>query len=75
MRPAGNWPQHWTDKVHEDDGGCNRQELRPQDGREVCAKEVYAIGVHAGTAWAQDVATAKALDCKLVKQARMEEVA
>ena len=35
IRPPGDWPQHWGDAIHEEDGGFDEFGASPRDGREL----------------------------------------
>ena len=47
-RPAGDWPQHWGDPVHEDDGGADDVGTSPQNGTEILGKLLAKLSAKDG---------------------------
>ena len=73
-RPTGEYPQHWLDYSHEEDGGHDRRGVRPQVGVTLLKKEMDGLSFKGGyeVAW-DDVANAELVP-ELVKQARQVEM-
>ena len=70
----GQFPSHWCDCVHEEDGGCDLRGERPQEGIELLREELDALTFKSGIATARDDVSGKDLVPKLVQAARDEEV-
>ena len=73
-RPAGCWPEHWADKLHESEGGRDIFGSRPQLGQSICKEEIFGLMIKNGQASAWDDVTEKYLDPELVQQARQVEL-
>ena len=74
-KPAGSWPAHWIDPVHEEDGGNDKYGASPQRGIEVLRSELDALNFRGGIAHASDDVSGKELVPELVQVARSEEMA
>ena len=68
-RPVGEYPSHWLDEWHEEDGGQDHRGVRPQCGVTLLKKEMDGLSFRGGheTAW-DDVTNASLLP-DLVKKA------
>ena len=80
-RPVGDYPDHWFDEMHQEDGGSEKFGLRPQDGIEVLKKEMdslnremHALSCKHGIEVASDDVTNQRLEPNLVKDARKLEM-
>ena len=62
IRPTGDWPSHWIDDKHEEDGGMDVRGFRPQMGVTVFTAEVGGLSYRCGyeAAW-DDVTNAELL--------------
>ena len=74
IRPTGDYPEHWNDEWHEEDGGDDAGGIRPQVGVTLKA-EMDGLSYKGGyeTAW-DDVSNAELVP-QLVKEARDLEMA
>ena len=52
-RPIGEYPEHWVDEWHDDDGGSNLQGGRPQVGVTLFKAEMGGLSFRGGfeAAW------------------------
>ena len=73
-RPTGDYPEHWTDEWHEEDGGDDMRGSRPQMGVTLLKAEMDGLSFKSGyeTAW-DDVSNAELVP-KLVREARELEM-
>ena len=72
--PAGGWPDHWIDPIHEEPGGQDKFRMRPQEGIDILKAHMYALTYKQGIASAKDDASGKELVPELVTRAREEEM-
>ena len=52
--PCGDWPKHYVDTVHEEDGGLDPMHRRPQDGISALSELIAGLDMRCGiipTAW------------------------
>ena len=68
------WPAHWKDAVHDEDGGYDMFGRRTQDGRATLRRELMKLAYADTGDWAQDDVSGVALDPELVKKAREVEM-
>ena len=68
----GNWPEHWVDFVHEEDGGDDARGIRPQCGTELLKEQILELTHGDSIAW-DDVSGASLIPEKVV-EARQEEM-
>jgi hypothetical protein len=70
-RPTGDYPSHWMDYWHEEDGGSDRRGVRPQVGTTLLKKEMDGLAFKSGyeVAW-DDVSNAELLPELVKKGAR-----
>ena len=73
-RPIGDWPEHWIDPVHEDDGGCDRFGSAPQNGIHLLKAELDALTWRDGMTVAKDDVSGADLVPGWVVAARAEEM-
>lgn len=73
-RPKGDWPDHWKDAMHEEDGGGDRFGERIREGRQVLQRELNDIMIKEGAMTAWDDVTKEALDPDMVREARRVEM-
>ena len=73
-RPTGDYPEHWNDEWHEDDGGNPLRGCRPQVGTSLFKAEMDGLSFRGGyeAAW-DDVSNAELIP-KLVREARELEM-
>ena len=57
--PAGGWPDHWIDPIHEEPGGKDKFGLRPQEGVDILKAHMYALTYKQGIASAKDDVSGK----------------
>ena len=74
-KPNGDWPDHWFDPVHEEDGGCDCFGARPQNGIAILKEHLDAPTWKNGIAVAKDDVSGVDLVPDLVRAARAEEMA
>ena len=74
LNTSNQWPKHWKDLLHDEDGGCDMFGRRPQDGRATLKHELAKLAFADGAEWAQDDVSGVELDPKLVKEAREVEM-
>ena len=43
MRPTGDYPEHWNDEWHDDDGGNDLRGCRPQVGMTLLKAEMDGL--------------------------------
>ena len=71
-RHTAEYPGHWLDDWHEEDGGDDRRGVRPQIGVTLLKKETEGLSFKSG--YALDHVTNAELIPDLVKQARQVEM-
>ena len=69
-RPTGDYPSHWSDYWHEEDGGDDHRGVRPQVGVTLLQKEMDGLAFEGGYEVAWDDVTNAELLPELVKKAR-----
>ena len=74
MRPKGDWPKHWVDEMHEEDGGEDDRGIRPQRGVEILKREMHLLNCRNGIEYAEDDTNQQVLEPTLVKAARKVEM-
>ena len=57
----GQFPEHWKDCVHEEDGGSDDRGVRPQHGIDILRSELDALVFRNGIAVAKDDVTGNSL--------------
>ena len=55
----GQWPSHWTESMHEEDGGNDAFGLRPQNGIDILKNELDALTFKDGISVAKDDVSGK----------------
>ena len=73
-RPIGDWPDHWFDGIHDEDGGSELHGVRPQNGTAILKEEMSGLVTRGGEYVAWDDVTEAGLDPKEVWAARMLEM-
>ena len=73
-RQQEEWPSHWKDLVHDEDGGMDMFGRRPQNGVANLKHELAKLAFANGSEWAQDDVSGVELDPELVKKAREVEM-
>ena len=73
-RPTGEYPDHWLDYWHEEDGGEDVRGVRPQIGVTLLKKELHGLTFKGGYEVAWDDVTNAELVPELVKAARQVEM-
>ena len=73
-KPAGSWPEHWVDPIHEFDGHGVSVEGEDRTGEELLLKEVNALYVQHGIETAVDDVSGSWLDPAAVKRGRDVEM-
>ena len=65
--PTGDYPEHWTDEWHEEDGGDDMRGSRPQMGVTLLKAEMDGLSFKSGyeTAW-DDVSSSQSSSERLV---------
>ena len=74
LERSNQWPKHWKDLLHDEDGSCDMFGRRTQDGRATLKHELAKLAFADGAEWAQDDVSGVELDPKLVKEAREVEM-
>ena len=74
VRPKGEWPDEWMDRLHEEEGGMDKFGVRMTDGREHLKREVGSMMMREGMAEAWDDVSGAWLDPALVAEARRTEM-
>ena len=74
MKPIGNWPDHWVDNVHEDDGHNIGEEACSHGGDKLLKKELSALYAENGIEYAVDDVSGALLRPKLVHEGRTTEM-
>ena len=74
LRPGGDWPQHWGDYTHEQDG--HGLEAGPGDrtGQEILNGLIMSLYIQNGVEMACDDVSGAALDPSMVHTARKTEM-
>ena len=73
-RPAGDYPDHWLDNWHEEDGGDDLRGVRPKNGVTLLKKELDGLTINGGYEVAWDDVTNAEFVAELVKAARQVEM-
>ena len=73
-RPTGDYPDHWLDYWHEEDGGDDQRGVRPQVGVTLMKKEMDGLSLKGGYEGAWDDVTNAELVPELVRAARQVEM-
>ena len=69
-KPAGSWPEHWVDPIHDFDGHGVRVEGKDRTGKEFLLNEVNTLYVQHGIETAVDDVNGSWLDPAAVKRGR-----
>ena len=74
--PTGEYPQHWLDYWHEEDGGYDRRGIGSQVGVTLLKNNMDGLSFKGGyeLAWDDDDVTTAELIPELVKQTRQVEM-
>ena len=73
-RPKGQWPQHWGDTIHEEDGGADIFGTNPQNGQELLRVMLAKLLMKDGVFTATDDVSGVELKPELMKAARQGEM-
>jgi hypothetical protein len=74
VSPPGNWPEHWKDTVHEEDGHSIEGLPEDREGENLLRQGMYALYTQAGVEYAVDDVSGAMLDPKLVRKGRDTEM-
>ena len=73
-KPAGNWPSHWSDMIHEFDGHDMNAAGEDRTGESILLEQLSALYVQNGIDAASDDVTGAWLDPSLVREGRAVEM-
>ena len=73
-KPLGQWPEHWIDSVHENDGHQMTASPEHRGGEEVLSNAMSSLYAQAGVEYAVDDVSGALLDPKLVHAGRATEM-